>query len=132
MRQRSRKASGIICIVGSSAALASATVAETPMLTGEAIKATISGRTVHMHTPVGTIPVVYRSNGTMIGIAKDMALYTGQERDKGTWWISGDRLCQRWQAWLDGQQHCVSIRISGQTFHWVSTDGRKGSATISH
>jgi len=132
MRHRSRKALGFVSYFGCAAALASAAVAETPALTGEAIKATISGRTVHMHTPVGTIPVVYRSNGTMIGIAKDMALYTGQERDKGTWWISGDRLCQRWQAWLDGQQHCVTIRVSGQMFHWVSSDGRTGLATISH
>ncbi|HRD76320.1 MAG TPA: hypothetical protein PK264_10315 [Hyphomicrobiaceae bacterium] len=132
MRYKSLTACCAVAAFAGVAISGAAVHAEPSILTGDAIKATISGRTVNMHTPVGTIPVVYRANGTMIGIAKDMSLYTGQERDKGTWWISGDKLCQRWQAWLDGRQHCVSIKMTGQTFHWVSSDGRKGSATISH
>lgn len=120
------------CIALSTTALAGVTaaIAETPPLSGEAIRAAVTGKTVVMNTPVGGIPVSYRDNGTMIGRAKDLQLYTGQERDRGKWWVKSDQMCQQWETWLEGQTHCFTVRIDGVTVFWRRNDGKAGTATI--
>lgn len=106
--------------------------AESPSLTGAGLRSAVAGKTVYIATPVGSLPIVYRSNGTMSGRSRLMAGYTGPTTDTGTWWIANDRLCQRWHAWLDGKQHCYRMELNGTTVRWSRDDGRTGTATISH
>jgi hypothetical protein len=56
----------------------------------------------------------------------------GTDRDKGTWWVSNDRLCQKWDKWLAGRSHCFTVRANGTTVHWTRDDGLNGTAHISH
>jgi hypothetical protein len=90
----------------------------------------VADRTVSLHTPAGTIPISYSGNGTMIGRAKDLEFYTGSAFDRGTWWVTGDRICHRWRSWLGGKDHCVSLRLDGTKVHWRSSDGYSGTATL--
>lgn len=121
-------AAGILAVaVGAGAAFA-----EAPMLTGDVLRTAVSGKTVYISTPVGSVPIVYRPNGTMQGRSRILAGYSGPETDRGTWWIAKDRLCQRWDVWLDGRQHCYRMQREGNTVHWSRDDGRTGTATIAH
>lgn len=120
------------CVAGAAAfgLMTTVSLAETPTLTGNDLKAIVVGKTVVMNTPVGGIPVVYRDNGTMVGRAKDLQMYTGQERDRGKWWVRADQICQQWETWLDARQYCFTVRLEGQTLHWKRNDGTTGTATI--
>lgn len=113
------------------AATASGVVhAEVASLAGDALREVVSGKTVMLETPLGALPINYRSDGTMSGQARQLASYTGSERDSGTWWVSRDRLCQRWDKWLDGKSFCFTLRRDGRTVHWTRNDGTSGVATI--
>lgn len=90
----------------------------------------VAGKTVSIATPFGALPVSYRFNGTMSGSSTALATVTGVARDRGRWWVSHDKLCQRWNTWLDGKAHCVTLRQNGNTLHWVASDGKSGTATI--
>lgn len=115
------------------AVLSSGVAASEPAaLSGAGLKSAVAGKTVHVSTPVGSLPITYRANGTMTGRSRLLGGYSGPESDSGTWWVNNDRLCQRWQSWLDGKQHCYRMQVSGTTVHWSRDDGRKGTATISH
>ena len=101
-------------------------------LSGDALRDTVAGRTMVVDTPVGGLPIRYQVNGTMTGQSKAIAQFTGTARDSGTWWVSSNKLCQRWDNWLDGKQHCMTIRKDGHTsLQWESNDGRSGTATVS-
>jgi hypothetical protein len=100
-------------------------------LAGETLRSTVAGKTVFLATPVGSLPINYRTNGTMTGRAAHLAQFTGSESDSGRWWVNGGQLCQQWQVWLDGQQYCYVMRRNGATVHWSRDDGRTGTATIS-
>lgn len=115
-------------IIASAAAKAGAT--ELQPLSGDLLRDTVAGKTVLLHTRVGDIPITYRANGTMIGRAGDLVAYTGQERDRGRWWVQDDKLCQQWETWLEGRAYCATIRQDGPTVHWVRNDGQRGKATI--
>jgi hypothetical protein len=99
-------------------------------LQGDALKKAVAGKTVHLATPLGTLPIRFRMNGTMSGSAGEMAAYTGSAADSGRWWVSSEKLCQRWQTWLDGKIYCFSLRQDGRIVHWVRNDGLSGKATI--
>jgi hypothetical protein len=99
-------------------------------LQGDALKKAVSGKTVHLATPLGTLPIRFRMNGTMSGTAGEMAAYTGSAADSGRWWVSSEKLCQRWQTWLDGKIYCFSLRQDGRIVHWVRNDGLSGKAMI--
>lgn len=117
-------AATVACISGQAA------VAEPHPLAGDALREIVAGKTVLLHTRVGNIPITYRANGTMIGRAGDLAAYTGQERDRGRWWVQDDKLCQQWETWLEGRTFCATIQQEGATVHWVRNDGERGKATI--
>jgi hypothetical protein len=95
-----------------------------------ALRKAVAGKTVHLATPVGGLPINYRSDGTMSGIAGSLATYTGSERDRGRWWVVADKLCQRWNTWLGGKSYCFRLRQQGETVHWMRNDGVSGVATI--
>lgn len=99
-------------------------------LQGDTLKKAVSGKTVHLATPLGTLPIRFRMNGTMSGTAGDLAAYTGSAVDSGRWWVSSEKLCQRWQTWLDRKIYCFSLRQEGSVVHWVRNDGLSGKATI--
>ncbi len=110
--------------------LSAGALAQGANLNGDALRQALAGKTVLLHTPVGSIPISYQSNGTMSGRAKSMQMYVGSEQDSGTWWIKADQVCQKWSKWLDGKSHCFTLRLDGRVVHWRSTDGRTGTATI--
>lgn len=117
---------GLLVLAGAQAAGAKSEPA------GDALKRMVAGKTVRMDTPVGTIPVSYRANGTMTGRAKDMQLYLGNERDAGHWWVAANRICQKWDVWLSAKPYCFTVRLDGRLVHWRTDDGRSGTATIAH
>jgi hypothetical protein len=99
-------------------------------LQGDTLKKAVSGKTVHLATPLGTLPIRFRMNGTMSGTAGDLAAYTGSAADSGRWWVSSEKLCQRWHTWLERKIYCFSLRQEGKIVHWVRNDGLSGKATI--
>jgi hypothetical protein len=95
-----------------------------------ALHKAIAGKTVHLATPLGALPINYRGDGTMWGSAGTLSVYTGSNRDQGRWWIAADRLCQRWNNWLGGRSYCFILRQEGSVVHWTRSDGLQGTATI--
>jgi hypothetical protein len=59
--------------------------ADSSKLRGDALKKAVSGKTVHLATPLGTLPIRFRMNGTISGTAGEMAAYTGSAADSGRW-----------------------------------------------
>ena len=99
-------------------------------LQGETLKKAVSGKTVRLATPLGTLPIKFRMDGTMSGTAGELAAYTGSDADNGRWWVNSEKLCQRWRTWLNGQTYCFTLRQEGRLVHWVRNDGLSGKATI--
>ena len=103
---------------------------------GSALQKAVSGRVVYLATPYGvTLPIKYRSDGTMSGSAKGIisAILGSKfaQNDKGAWWVSGGKLCQKWRNWLSGQRHCFRLRRKGRIVYWRADNGHAGTATIS-
>lgn len=84
-----------------------------------------------LSTPLGGLPINYSPSGTMTGQAGQLASYVGSASDSGAWWVNRDKLCQRWDKWLEGKSYCFSLRKDGSTVHWTRNDGQSGIATIS-
>jgi hypothetical protein len=97
---------------------------------GGNLRKAVVGKTVHLATPMGGLPISYRADGTMSGSAGTLAAYTGLLSDRGRWWVVADKLCQRWNSWLGGRSHCFTLRHEGGTVHWTRDDGLSGVATI--
>ncbi len=101
-------------------------------LDGDALKTAVSGKTVRLETAVGSIPIIFRVDGTMTGRTNDMANYLGRSYDTGTWWIAENQLCQKWKMWMDAKPYCFTLRQAGATVHWTRNDGLKGVITVSN
>jgi hypothetical protein len=97
---------------------------------GQELRKIVSGRTIELNTPLGGLPISYRMDGTMRGKAENLAAYTGSTQDSGIWWIAANRLCQRWQKWLDGRPYCFTLQQQGRAVQWTRNDGLTGTATI--
>jgi hypothetical protein len=88
-----------------------------------------------MMIAIGT-SVAQESSGQMDSEALRKAVggrttYVGSERDRGRWWVVADKLCQRWNRWLDAKSYCFKLRQQeGRTVHWTRNDGVSGIATI--
>lgn len=105
--------------------------AERVALDGDALKHTVTGRTVNLDTPLGiAIPITFHGNGMMSGQAGVLAYILGAEKDRGRWWVEGGKLCQRWFNWLDAKPSCMRVQQEGQKFFWQADDGKNGTATI--
>lgn len=100
------------------------------VLAGDSLRSAVSGKTIHLETPLGTVPVAYAPNGTLHGRGNGVAAYLGASEDRGRWWVTAQRLCQRWNTWLDARPHCYTIRREGDRVHWKRDDGRSGTARI--
>jgi len=99
-------------------------------LVGDTLRKVVAGKTVHLETPLGSLPINYKNNGTMQASTIQLAAYTGSTRDRGTWWVVADKLCQRWNNWLGGRSHCFTLRQQGESVQWTRDDGLSGVATI--
>ena len=119
-----------------SALIIAATVAtahaEPAALHGDALRQLAAGRTVHLHSPYGVLPVSFNANGTLSGSASGtLAAYLGSTSDRGRWSVKGNRICQTFSKWFDGATHCLQVRQDGRRIHWQRDDGLSGTATIS-
>jgi len=101
-------------------------------LEGDTLRKAVAGKTVHLETPLGSLPISYRNNGTMQASTIQLAAYAGSTRDRGTWWIVADKLCQRWNTWLGSKSFCFKLRHQGESVQWTRDDGLTGVATIRH
>ena len=100
-------------------------------LRGGNLKSTLQGRVLNLATQVGTLPIRYRANGTMSGNSAKIAKYVGFSNDRGRWWVSGAKLCQKWQKLFDRKTICYRLSKSGNNISW-SGGGRSGSARLSN
>jgi len=125
-------ACGAPAFVAGLAAFAPADAAQPGHLSGKTIHELVSGATINMHTPVGTvIPVTYAVDGTLSGRTSGIvAYYLGASSDRGQWWIRGRKLCHKWNIWFDRAPTCIAIRRQGRKFHWRDGKGKTGVATI--
>lgn len=109
---------------------AGAASAEFRSLDQAALKEAVAGKTLRLQTRMGAIPITFRADGTMSGRAPDLVGYLGRGQDSGTWWVSADKLCQKWKIWLDAQAYCFTLRQSGSTVQWQRDDGLRGTMTV--
>lgn len=97
----------------------------------EKLRQMISGRTVLLDTPIGTvIPIEFSDDGRMRGKAGGLAGFLGAAQDEGQWWVEKAKLCQRWNVWFKREQQCLKFKQSGQIIHWESDTGRSGTAKL--
>lgn len=108
------------------------TAATGEALTGEDLQRAVAGKTVHVNTPMGEVPIRYSANGGISGRTQ-LALLDGETTtsDRGRWWIAGHKLCIRWQRWMGAAQHCFTMERTGaKTVRWHRDDGATGTARI--
>lgn len=103
-------------------------------LKGDALRRTISGKTVFVATPAGLeLPIRYRGGGSMTGFAgAQLASLAGEKvaSDRGRWWIADNKLCQKWNNWFDAKTSCYTFTLSGNRVRWHRSDGERGTARI--
>ena len=97
---------------------ATALHAEEGMLSGAEIKAKYSDWRNYGKTPSGKVfLVIYGADGSMKGVVS-------KGQDTGTWWVEGDTLCRKWNAWAGRKpEECFSIKLDGTKVHWFRADG---------
>ena len=107
--------------------------ASAEVLSGAALKSFVSGKRIYLAVPLGgEIPLTYRKNGRVDGTGEAAGLGKYMTpKDSGRWWVSGDRLCQKWQEWYDGRTFCFTVaKISDSRIRWVRDDGKSGVARV--
>ena len=110
---------------------ASAALAAPVKLTGDELKAKLNGALVEMDTPLGTkIPVRFGTDGLVSGEAGELAALLGSEKDRGRWWVDGDRICSKWFRWFDAEPQCISVQQDGSRLFWKEDGGKTGTATL--
>ncbi len=102
-------------------------------LSGDDIKSKVSGKRIYLATPFGgEFPLFYRTDGRVDGSGEAVGLGRFiRPTDSGNWWITGDKLCQRWKTWYDGQVMCFKLTHVGQNrLRWKQDNGDNGLARI--
>ena len=120
-------------VFGSCGEVVGITVSVAAPLSGAKVKALISGKKVFLSTPYGLeFPLNYRSNGKVTGDASGFSLAAMMApKETGSWWISGEKLCQKWPTWYKGKTICFTIEQIGKaSIAWTRDDGLKGTARI--
>ena len=116
-----------IGVLGLTAGIAAA---DFRVLDSAALREAVSGKTVRLETAVGSIPINFKADGTMVGRTLDMISYLGRGYDQGTWWIDGNQLCQKWKLWLDAKPYCFVLRQVGEKVRWTRNDGLEGTISV--
>lgn len=123
-------------LAGAALILAGATAsapALASVLSAEDIRREIIGRHIFLAVPLGgEFPLNYFPDGRVNGDGDAVGLgRLAKPKDEGRWWIAGDRLCQRFQTWYDGQPMCfVLTRIGAGQVAWERDNGDSGTARI--
>ncbi|MEY3082995.1 MAG: hypothetical protein RJA94_2980 [Pseudomonadota bacterium] len=102
-------------------------------LSGDKLKSFISGKRIYLAVPLGgEIPLNYRPGGTVDGTGEAAGLGRYMTpKDRGRWWVSGNRLCQKWQQWYDGKTFCFTVtKLADSRIRWVRDDGKSGIARL--
>jgi hypothetical protein len=107
--------------------------AEAAMLSANDIRSEIVGRRIYLAAPLGgEFPLNYRRSGVVDGDGEALGL--GRfiaPRDRGRWWVRGDRLCQQFSTWYSGEPMCFELTRTGQNrLRWVRDNGQTGLARI--
>lgn len=122
-----RRVAVICCLL-----FATRAAAEPSVLSGDTLKAAVTGAVLEVETPLGVkVPIRYFEDGRVAGEARGLAYYLGAETDTGKWWVSSDRLCHKWSKWFDGVLQCIRISRQGSRIFWRRDDGETGTAVIS-
>ena len=117
----------VTCFVG----LTTGAEADRALLSGPEISSLVTGASLEIDTPLGTkVPVRYGHDGELFGRARQLALYLGAMADTGRWWVSADRLCHKWNRWLNSEPQCLRLQKDGQQIRWWTEDGTSGTALI--
>ena len=107
--------------------------AEAERLSGAELQSFISGKRVYLAVPLGgEIPLTYRHGGVVDGTGEAAGLGRYMTpKDRGRWWVSGDRLCQKWQEWYGGRTFCFTVtKLADNRIRWVRDDGKSGVARL--
>jgi hypothetical protein len=120
----------VLCLAVAVVLAAGAAIASEGHLQGAALRQAVAGKTVNLKTPLGGLPINFRVDGTMQATTVELASYTGSTQDRGIWWVAANKLCQRWNNWLEGKAYCFTLRQQGRAVHWTRNDGLSGVATI--
>jgi hypothetical protein len=102
-------------------------------LSGSTLKSFISGKRIYMQVPLGgELPLTYRTDGRVDGTGEAAGLGRYMTpKDSGRWWVTGDKLCQKWQEWYDGKTFCFTVtKINDSRIRWLRDDGRSGVARV--
>lgn len=117
----------VLLVLPSTAALAEWSAPQ-----GEDLKRFVAGKTVHLDTPLGALPITYNANGTLNAHAGSLALsaYLGSKADRGRWSVKGDKVCQKFLKWFSGEMSCLQIKAQGRRISWRRDDGMTGTALL--
>ena len=132
-KSRPRRFAVALLALGLAAPFAATASAAAEQLSGDALRAFIAGKRIYLAVPLGgEIPLTYRRNGVVDGSGEAAGLGKYMTpKDRGRWWVAGDRLCQKWQEWYDGRTFCFTVRkISDDRIQWVRDDGKRGVARV--
>jgi hypothetical protein len=110
---------------------ASAALAEPVSVANDDLKELVTGSLVEIDTPLGTkIPIRFGDDGLVSGQALDLASLLGSEKDRGRWWVDGEKLCSKWFRWFDAEVRCITVQQDGSRLYWRKDDGETGTATL--
>ncbi|MDQ8700651.1 SH3 domain-containing protein [Hyphomicrobium sp. LHD-15] len=112
-------------------AVATAALAEPVPVGGDELKKSIPGSLVEIDTPLGTkMPIRFGTDGMLAGEAGDLAPILGAPKDRGRWWVDGDKLCSKFFRWFDAEPHCITLARDGSRLFWRKDNGETGTATL--
>jgi hypothetical protein len=111
---------------------ATGALADPVPLAGDELKTTVSGSIVEIDTPLGTtVPMRFGTDGLVSAEAGALAPVLGAAKDRGRWWVDGDKLCTKWFRWFDARVRCLTIARDGSRIAWRKIDdGETGTATL--
>lgn len=116
----------LACLCGASAA-----AADPAPLAGDGLKSLVPGTLIEIDTPLNTVlPVRFGTDGLMTGEARELTSVLGAEKDRGRWWVVGDKLCLKWFRWFDAEQQCLTLKQDDNRIYWQEDAGKSGTATI--
>ncbi len=111
---------------------ATGALADPVPLANDELKQAVSGSTVEIDTPLGTtVPMRFGADGLVAAEAGVLAPVLGSSKDRGRWWVEGEKLCTKWFRWFDAQARCLTISRDGNRISWRKIDdGETGTGTI--
>lgn len=101
-------------------------------LNSEQIKEVISNKKVVLKTTWGAFPLRYDADSRVTGDGSGVGLarfFTPKET--GSWWVTSNKLCQKFPTWYDGKTFCFSLEKAGSNkLRWRRDDGYSGTAVV--